>query len=70
MPAIDHLEDEVRAIGFTDLEFADHLRRFFADRPAEVLAQVDEVLAAVADPALARPPGLVRYRNRSASLNR
>jgi hypothetical protein len=68
-PAIDHLEGEVRAIGFTDLEFADHLRRFFADRPAEVLAQVDEVLAAIADPALARPPGLVRYRNRSASLN-
>jgi hypothetical protein len=67
-PAIDRLEREVRDIGFTNLEVASHLRQFFADRPAEVLAQVDEVLAAVADPALARPPGLVRYRNRSASL--
>jgi hypothetical protein len=61
--------EEARELGFTDLHFADRLRYFFSGRPDYLRVQVREVLAAAGDPDLARPPGIIRRRNRSANLN-
>ncbi len=63
---VDVREREARALGFADLHFAATLREYFLIRPDQVRAQVEEVLAALADPALARPPGIVQYPARRA----
>jgi hypothetical protein len=64
-----HTEREARDVGFTDLHFAALLREYFAARPRQVRAQVDDVLAAVGDPDTTRPPGLVRRRGRTGAAN-
>jgi hypothetical protein len=42
---------------------------FFAGRAEQLRPRIAEVLAAAGDPATTRPPGLVRHRGRSASVN-
>ncbi|MGE0640199.1 MAG: CotH kinase family protein [Thermoanaerobaculia bacterium] len=66
---VDRQEDEARRMGFADLHFAGQLRSFFAGRPEALRPQIAEVLRAAGDPGTTRPPGLVRRRGRSASVD-
>lgn len=61
--------EEARQLGFADLHFADRLRDFFDGRPDALRPQIREVLAAAGDAGIERPPGIVRRRGRSASVN-